>query len=360
MTTRQAGVDRARRALVATPLAAALAGPWLAARAQAPAPAAAAGLLAGPDRMQKLIEGAKKEGTLTIYTSQPPDDMAAFTGAFEAKYGVKAKVWRSGSENVLQRGVTEMRAGRKDVDLFDTNGPEMEALHREGVLQKVVTPATKDLIPQAVFPHGEWVSTRLNIFTAAYNTKLIKKDQLPKSYKDLLDPKWKGQLAVEAEDEDWFAGVCADLGESVAVPLFKEIVAKNSVTVRKGHTLLSNLVVSGEVPMALTLYNYKTEQLKNAGAPIDWFAIGSAIARPNGVGVARNAPHPYAAVLFYEFMLTDAQPLMLKRDFVPTNKSVKTPLNSIPLKFVDVKVKLDENKKWNQLYAEVFNKKTAR
>ena len=76
------------------------------------------------------------------------------------------------------------------------------------------------------------------------------------------------------------------------------------MSVRKGHTLLTQLVVSGEVPLALTVYNYKAEQLKEQGAPIDWFAIGNAIARPNGVGVARKAPHPHAAVLFYDFELS--------------------------------------------------------
>ena len=84
----------------------------------------------GADRMQRLIDGAKKEGEVSIYTSAPVDDMKAMTDAFEKKHGVKAKVFRTSSEKVLQRGVTETRAGRHDVDIFETNGPEMEALVR--------------------------------------------------------------------------------------------------------------------------------------------------------------------------------------------------------------------------------------
>jgi iron(III) transport system substrate-binding protein len=328
------------------------------AHAQAPVDSSKIALYQGADRQQRLIEGAKKEGELTFYTSAPVDDMAVLTEAFEKKYGVKVRVWRAGSENVLQRAVTEARAGRFDVDVIDTNGPEMEGLHREKLLQEVKSPYIADLIPQAILPHREWVGSRLNIFTAAYNTRLIKKEDLPRSYADLLNPKWKGKLGIEAEDFDWFSGVIGDLGEARGLKLFRDIVATNGISVRKGHTLLTNLVVSGEVPLALTVYNYKAEQLKNKGAPIDWFAFPPAIARPNGVGMLRRAPHPHAAVLFFDFMLSDAQNLLLKRDFVPTSKKIKTPLNQMPVKFVDPKVILDEETKWNRLYQEIIVKQS--
>ena len=313
----------------------------------------------GADRMQKLIDGAKKEGEITIYSSAPTDDMAALTIAFEKKYGIKAKVWRASSEKVLQRGVTEARGNRFDADVYETNGPELEALHREKLLQAVTSPNIGDLIPQAILPHGEWISTRVNIFAAAYNTKLIKKADLPKTYQDLLDPKWKGKLGIEADDADWFAGVIADLGEEAGLKLFRDIVAINGLSVRKGHTLLTNLVASGEVPIALTVYNYKAEQLKNKGAPIDWFVIGkNAIARPNGIGVARKLHHPNAAVLFHEFCLTDAQQIFLQRDFVPTSKKLETPLTKVPLKFIDVKTSLDDDAKWTKLYSEIITKQS--
>ncbi len=310
----------------------------------------------GADRQQRLIEGAKKEGELLLYTSAPLDDVAVLTDAFEKKYGVKVKVWRASSEKILQRTVSEARANRFDVDLIDTNGPEMESLHREKLLQEVVSPYLADLIAPAILPHREWVGTRLNIFALAYNTKLVKKADLPKTYQDLLDPKWKGKLGIEAEDLDWFAGVIGELGEARGLKLFRDIVSTNGLSVRKGHTLLTNLVVSGEVPLALTVYNYKAEQLKNKGAPIDWFVIPPAIARPNGSGVMRRAPHPNAAVLYFDFMLSDAQQLLLKRDFVPTSKKVDTKLNKMPIKFVDSKVVLDESEKWSKLYAEIITK----
>jgi iron(III) transport system substrate-binding protein len=308
----------------------------------------------GTDRTQKLIEGAKKEGNLTIYTSAPVDDVKVLAEAFEQNYGVKVRLWRGSSEHVLQRGVVETRAGRFEADIFETNGPEMEALQREKILQPVMSPLLAELMPQALFPHGEWVGTRLNIFVGAFNTNLVSKEDVPKTYEGFLDVKWKDKLGIEAEDHDWFAAVISTMGEEKGLQLFREIVAKNGISVRKGHTLLTNLVASGEVPLALTVYSYKAEQLKNNGAPLDWFGIRPAFARVNGIGVSRTAPHPHAAVLFYDFMLKEAQQLLAARDFTPTNLKVKELPAGMQLKFIDPKVILDEGEKWAKLYNEII------
>jgi iron(III) transport system substrate-binding protein len=323
--------------------------------AQASLPTGVASALTGADRLNKLVEMGKKEGMVTIYSSMPMDDMSALTSEFEKRYGIKTKVWRAGSENILQRVVLESKANKNEVDVIDTNGPEMEAMHREHILQVCQSPFLSELIPAAILPHREWIASRLNIFTCAYNTKVLKKQDLPKSYADLLDPKWKGKLAVEANDDDWLAGTVTQMGYDKGVALFKEIANKNGVTVRKGHTLLANLVASGEVPIALTLYNYKVEQMKNAGAPMDWFALEPTIARPNGVGVNKNAPHPYSAVLFQDFILSAGQFILGKRDFIPTNTKVPSTLNKMPLVFADPKVTLDDNAKWSRLYDEIFS-----
>jgi len=312
--------------------------------------------LQGADRTQRLVEGARKEGTLTIYTSATTGDMGAVTAAFEKKYGIKVSVWRAGSEAILQRAVTEARARRHEVDIFETNGPELEALHREQILQEVKSPHLSELIPQAIPAHREWIATRLNIFVAAYNTNLVKKEDLPKTWRDLLDPKWKGKLGIEAYDHDWYSGVIGELGEP-GLKLFRDIVAANGISVRKGHTLLSNLVVSGEVPLALTVYHYRAEYLKTQGAPIDWFVVPPAVARPNGVAMARRAPHPNAAALFFDFMLTDAQDILLQRSFTPTSTRLAAALKNVPpFKLVDSKVILDEGEKWTRLYEEAFIK----
>jgi iron(III) transport system substrate-binding protein len=311
-------------------------------------------LYEGADRDQRLVEAAKEEGTLNLYTSMSLEDMDKITAEFEKKYGIKVVTWRAGSEKVVQRAITEAQAGRHDFDVVETNGPELEVLHREKLLQEVKSPYLSNLIPEAIMPHKEWVATRLNIFVQAYNTDKIKKEDLPKTWEDLLDPKYKGQLAVEAEDYDWFAGVIKELGEEKGTQLFKDIVATNGLSLRKGHTLLTKLVASGEVPFALTVYNYKAEQLKGKGAPLDWFAIEPAIARPNGVGVAKKASHPNAAVLFYDFMISDGQQILGEIDFVPTSTKVETTLNDMKLRFVDPAIILDEYDKWTGLWNEII------
>jgi iron(III) transport system substrate-binding protein len=345
-----------RRSALRPILWAALIAPFLAASAFAQSAPSVAEIATyqGADRTARLIEGARKEGTLTLYGSAPVDDLAAITDAFEKQYGVRVRVWRASSENIVQRGVAEARGGRFDADVFETNDPEMEALHREQLLQEVKSPHLGELIPAAIPAHREWIGTRLNIFSAAYNTRQLRRDELPRTYADLLDPKWKGKLGIEAEDLDWFASVVAGLGEADGLKLFRDIVATNGMSVRKGHTLLTNLVVSGEVPLALTVYQYKAAQLRDGGAPIDVLALPPVVARFQGIGVARRAPHPHAAVLFVDFMLTQAQELLLKRDFVPANARINPSLATMNLAFIDPARVLDEHDKWAKLYKDIF------
>ena len=346
-----------RNFLVAAAVAASLALPAYA-QVKDKASAADTAGYAAADREKKLYEGAKKEGQLNIYTSAQTDDMGALVKAFEAKYpGIKVNIWRSSSEKVLQRAVQEARAGRAAMDVAETNGPELESMHREKVLVAVKSPHLKDLIDQAIRPHGEWVGTRLNVFVQAYNTQAVKKEEVPKRWEDLTHPKWKGKLGIEQEDADWLAGQYAEIGADKAAKVFKQIVETNGISVRKGHTLLTQLVASGEIPLALTVYNYKAQQLKEKGAPIDWFHIGPAIARPNGIGMARNAPNPHAAALFFDFEISEeGQKILATRDFVPTNKKIDTPLAKIPMKFVDARTALDEYQKWEKAYEDIFLK----
>ena len=119
-------------------------------------------LYEGVDREQRLLQDGRKEGVLTVYTSLTVEDISELAAAFEKKYGIKVKFWRASSEKVVQRIITEGRAGRFDFDIVETNGPELETLHREQMLQKAFSTHFADLIPQAILPHREWVGTRLN------------------------------------------------------------------------------------------------------------------------------------------------------------------------------------------------------
>ena len=312
-----------------------------------------------PDRAEKIVASAKKEGTFTWYTSFAEKDVPAVVDPFEKKYGVKVRVWRASTEKVLQRTLTEAAGRRYDVDLIHISSPEMEALHREKILQPVNSPHFKQLLQGAVPSHHEWVATLLTIWVQAYNTNAIKKEDLPKSYRDLLDPKYKGKLGIEVEDQEWFQTVALSMGEQQGLQFFRDLVARNGISVRKGHSLLTNLVVSGEVPFGLTVYNYMAEGARKKGAPVDWIALDPAVARSNGQGIARRAAHPNAAALFYDYFLTEAQPLMLGMDYVPINTSVPSPLATMPIKLVDATRTLDDMDKWGKLYQEIIIKRSG-
>ena len=307
-----------------------------------------------PNRAARIAANAKKEGEVSLYTSLGTEDVAALAAVFEKKYGIKIKLWRASSEKILQRITTEAQGGRNDFDVVETISPELELLSREKLLQPVNSVFHANLLVQALPTHKEWASTRLNLFTQAYNTNLIRKEDLPKTFDELAQPQWKGRLGIEADDPQWLAAVAMEIGEAKALQIFRDIARNNGFSVRKGHTLLTNLVVSGEVPLALTVYNYRVEQMKKKGAPIDWFTIGPAIALPSGIGVSRAAPHPNAALLFYDFMLSEGQTILAKNNFVPSSRTIDSPLTKVPIRFLDPAAVIDQQAKWSRLYDEII------
>ena len=317
-----------------------------------------AGVAAGPSTSLGAGQApARHEASLTLYTSIAEKDLPALVRPFEKKYGIKVNVWRAGTTDVLRRAIAETSAKRYDVDVVHIGSPEMEALAREQILLPITSAAQKDLQPGSVPAHHEWAATLLSVWVQAYNTKLIRKDALPRTYKDLLDPKWKGKLGIEGKDEDWFASVVDVMGGGDAgLKFFRDLVARNGLSVREGHTLLTNMVISGEVPLALNLYNYMPEQAKQKGAPIDWFVLEPALARSNGVGIARHAPHPNAAQLFYDYLLGEGQQYFVSMDYVPSNVKVASPLKGVRIVQSNPARSLDESNKWATLFDSIVVK----
>jgi iron(III) transport system substrate-binding protein len=230
----------------------------------------------------------------------------------------------------------------------------MEGLQRERLLTEVSSPVFAQLMPGAVIPHRGWIADRLSVFTVAYNTTLIKPADVPKSYADLTDPKWKGKLGVddEADDSSWFMSVAEAMGKDKALTLFRRIVATNGMSVRRGHTLLANLVVAGEVPLALNVYGYRVTALKKSGAPIDGVVLPPAFALPTGIGLLAKAPHPNAALLLLDFYLTEGQRILAGRGNVPTNRTVAEPPVGVSL--IDNGKFLDHEDEWTWLFRNTF------
>ena len=334
---------------------------WLAicasaALAQTPPPSPHAAIYGykGADRNARLLERAKQEGSVTVYTSLAPTEAAPLVEAFEKKTGVKVNLWRALSDSVVKRAVTEAQAKRHAVDVVETNGPEMESLAREQVLAEFFSPHLGDL-PAAIIPkHGQWVPDRLNFFVVAYNPNKVKAAELPKTYEGFLDPKWKGRIALEATDAEWMAGVVKTWGEARGMDFMRKLGATRP-DMRKGHVLLAQLISSGEIDVGLTAYHANAQSFKKRGAPVDWAPVEPVIARPQGIGVARHAPHPYAALLFVDFMLgPEGQEMLSAMGRTPSSTKVKTDTSGMAFVMSDPAVTLDEADKWQQLWEKLF------
>jgi len=286
-------------------------------------------------RHQRLVEAAQKEGSLTVYTSNAAQTIGALSADFENRYGVRVNVWRASSAKVLQRMVAEKRANRWDFDAVSVSSPELEAIYREKLLQEINSSSQKEMLEGAMPAHRGWAPQFINVFVQAYNTNAVKKQDLPKRWADLLDARWRGMLGVEAKSGEWYCTLLKNLGEEKGGELFREIAARNGLSVRSGNSVLANMVVSGEVPLALSVYSHMIEQAKQQGAPVDWFAIDPMIGHSNGIGVSRRPPHPNAALLFYEYTISDAQPLMLKMNYLSPVKKLASPLRGAKILLVD-------------------------
>lgn len=324
--------------------------------AQAQADASAIYMDKSADRDAQLVAKAKQEGTLTLYTSMAPSEFGRLGQAFEKKYGIKVQVWRNLSETVLQRTLTEAQAKRFSVDMIETNSPEVEVMAREGVVTEFYSPYLANLHDYAIAPHRKWVSDRVNLFVVGYNTQKVKREDIPASYEGFLDPKWKGQLGVEATDQEWLGAIIKYWGEERGMAFFKKLAAQK-IDLRKGHVLLAQLIGAGEIPVGLSAYSANMDSIKQKGGPVDWAAVEPLVGRPQGLALAKIAPHPHAALLFADFILSpEGMALLNAMGRVPTGKNVKTVMDTTKFTMIDPTTVNAEQDKWLKVWNEVFLK----
>ena len=304
-----------------------------------------------------LVQRAKREGRVVLYTSLAPTESAPLAAAFEKQYGIKVELWRALSDRVVQRVMTEAQGRRHSVDVVETNGPEMEMLAREKLLAPFHSPHLADLPASAIPAHRSWVPDRLNFFVVGYNTAKVRRSEIPATYEGFVDPKWKGRIGLEATDTEWMATLIKTWGEARGMEYFRKLSALRPA-VREGHVLLATLVAAGEVPVGLSMYSSNIIPLTRKGAPIDFVPVQPVVARPQGLGVARNAPHPNAAALFADYVLSPAgQKLFESMGRVPASTRVTSALNNFPYTLIDPVTVLDESAKWEKLWSGFFLRK---
>jgi ABC-type Fe3+ transport system substrate-binding protein len=249
------------------------------------------------------LDGAKREGEVVFYASMNLGEAQIMIAEFEKRYPfVKVKLNRTGSEKLLTRILTEARAKRVSADVIQTVEFSMHILKRSGVLAAHIS-AGDSLYPKNFKDEGFWTTVYYNPYVAAYNTRLVTPPMVPRTYADLLDPKWKGKLMMEGTKADWFAGMLQIMGEERGLQYMRQL-AKQEPMLREGHELLAQLVAAGEGLCDINIPASSVDRVKEKGAPIEWTALGEAPAIMVGIGLAGQASHVNAARLFIDFALS--------------------------------------------------------
>lgn len=315
------------------------------------------GALTGAQRRGEMLKEARKEGQVTIYTSLTDDVAGGVMGEFTKQTGVKVNLFRGGSETVLQRVLQESGARKTGNDIVETNFLEMATISKHRLLGRFQGPALAQVDKNGRFP--DWTATRFNIMLPSWNTKLIKPGQEPRSWEDLADPRFKGKLTMEVSDSDWYENVtkywlATGRTQAQVDQLWKQIVSNAKVA--KGHTVMGQLLSAGQTGVDAMNYTYLVQQDIDKGAPVayrsaDGKAHAPAFPRPNGVGMMKDARHPAAAMLFYDWLLTDGQRALVKEGLSPSTKVAgDRSLDGITLRPYDVAGLAADQKSWDEKY----------
>lgn len=313
--------------------------------------------MSGQDRHDTLVEQAEKEGQLSVYTSNT--DMDKLVDGFEKAYDVDVTVYRANSETVLQRELQEQQAGFFGNDLIDTNAGELNVMNKERLLAPYEG-ELRDKVRKEGQADG-WTATRFNVFVVGWNTDRVKPGEEPKSFEDLADPKWKGQVSMEVGDIDWFAGMYQyylDKGKTDAEirDLFSRIAANSKIA--KGHTTQGELLSAGQFAITVSSYSHTVDKAADKGAPVTWHPtsgppVQPIVVRPNGIGLMKTAQHPAAAMLFMDWALTDGQQAIADAFRIGSIPAEQDPLAGLEVIASPEQELLDNPKKWDDLYADI-------
>jgi iron(III) transport system substrate-binding protein len=310
--------------------------------------------LSGAKRTAELERLAAEEGgELTLYTSTS-EYMPDVADAFEDEHDVGVAIYEASSESLVQRMIEEKAAGYRGSDVVEASTPNLVPLIDEGILAQYESPKLAGLAPESL---GEsWIADKLNTFVAAWNTDRVPKGQEPHSYEDLADPRWKGKLALEADDSDWYKELWEHLVETGKTPAEADRifagVARNATFVN-GHTLMTQLVASGEFDITLNAYLHAVEELRREGAPLAWEpAVKPLISRPDGIAVVQDARHPAAALLFVDFLLDQGQEIFADAGLTVTRKDLGVP-ESVSQIAMDVPDYVANAEEWTQRYEDL-------
>ena len=306
-------------------------------------------------------DGAEREGQVVWYTTANTSDAKAITDGFKKAYPkMDIRFYRTTDSQLMERVLTEARTGNSLWDVVSTTGFYGYQLKKRGLLAPYDSPERKYYREGFKDPQGFWTSTYTTYAVFGYNTKLVSKADVPRSYEDLLKPAWKGQIGMEGRAYEWFTATISGMGREKGLSYMRALAAQRP-NLCVGRTLLAQLVAAGEFNGALTAYMHNFDTLKAGGAPVDWIALAPTYAHIHPLGISAKALHPNAAKLFIDYSLSKkGEALFRSLRRIPAR--VDTPpdppnlLDGVVPSFTDPEI-YDDFDRYIKLFEEIFGGK---
>ena len=275
-----------------------------------------------------MIVAAKKDGRVVWYTTQIINQLVRpLSDAFEKKYGVKVDAIRADVSDIVLRITNEAKAGRMEADVFDGTAT-VPSLKRAGVVMKWQPDAAKTMPKQFVDQDGYWVANNMYVHTPVFNTQLVPRGTEPKAWADLLDPKYKGRIAISSlvsssSGPGLVGTVFADMGEEKGTEFLKSLAAQRLSNLNQAARSMVDQVMAGEFALGLQAFNHHAVISAAQGAPVDWIKWSPAMTVLSIVAVTKDAPHPNAGKLLVDYLVSEeGQRIFAASDYIPMDPGV--------------------------------------
>jgi iron(III) transport system substrate-binding protein len=280
-------------------------------------------LSVAPARAAPVEDSAKTEGEVVLYSSLNNEQIVTLVDAFKKKYPfIKPSFYRGTSERVLQRANTEAKAGRFAVDVVTLAGFQLQLMKEAGLTQRFVPPEAANYNDGFKDPDGHWINVHSLLNAMAYNTQLVRPNEAPKKYEDLLAPRWKGRLGVNVQDPEWYVNLQRRWGKEKARNFLKALAAQQP-GIRDGHNITAQLLAAGEFHAVTNTYAHIAARIKGQGGPVQYVFDEPVITYVHPIALAKGAPHPNAGKLLIGFILsTDGQRMLRDQGRIPSHRDV--------------------------------------
>jgi len=287
-------------------------------------------LLTAVPKAATLEESARIEGEVVLYSSLNNEQIVTLIDAFKKKYPtIKPSFYRATSERVLQRAITEARAGRFAVDVVTSAGFQVQLMKEAGLTQKFVPAEASAYSEGFKDPDGHWINVHSLLNTMAYNTQLVAPNETPKKYEDLLAPKWKGKIGVNLQDPEWYVNLQRRMGKEKARGFLKALAAQQP-GIRDGHNITAQLLAAGEFHVVTNTYAHIVARIKGQGGPVQYVFDEPVITYVHPVALAKSAPHPNAGKLLMSFILSaNGQRMLRDQGRIPGHRDIEPKVFSL-------------------------------